>query len=69
MYRNGKYQGGFNLSDVWHGKVDTTRESTFWDKLDAINIFLMRFNLIWAIILFIITVLVIIIGVFTFSKS
>lgn len=69
MYRNGKYQGGFNLSKVWHGEDDGERDPSIWDKLDAINIFLMRFNLIWAIILFIITVLVIIIGVFTFSKS
>ena len=69
MYRNGKYQGGFNLGKIWRGEPsDNGGDSSFWDKLDAFNIFLMRFNLIWAIILFIITVLVIIIGVFTFSK-
>lgn len=63
------YRGGFNLGKVWHGKDDGERDSTIWDKLDAINIFLMRFNLVWAIILFVITIILVIIGIFNFPKA
>lgn len=63
------YRGGFNLGKVWRGEDDGNRESTFWDKLDAINIFLMRFNLIWSIVLFIITIIIVILGISIVPKN
>lgn len=52
------YGGYFGLSDMWNGEPNAMKpQSGFWNKIDAIGIFFMRFGVIFWIISLIISIL------------
>ena len=55
-------QGGyFGVKDIWEGKNDAIKpQSGFWNKVDAIGVFFMRFE----VILWIISIVISIIALF-----
>lgn len=52
------YGGYFGLSDMWSGKPNAVKpQSGFWNKIDAIGVFFIRFSVIFWIISLIISIL------------
>lgn len=52
------YGGYFGLSDMWSGQPNAMKpQSGFWNKIDAIGVFFLRFAVIFWIISLIISIL------------
>ena len=50
--------GYFGVSKMWHGEPNAVgKQNSFWDKIDALGVFFLRFSVILWIISIIISIL------------